>query len=270
MLSELYKKDRYVATYDYLINQNIQEWDMSKANISILRQYNAISDDGYKTLYDMDKMKREIKIGYMMRDRKDISNIINNGFAEARKYFIESNGINDENILYIDKDSITVVGIDRPINGRNGYINFRMKNRYTSYYKIFGIDLLYCNNGSSDYFRLKNTNEQRMREKFYSADGSFLDLLLDLIYEAETRRKPDMVRMINLAYRKYTSCALAPTCYREFNQRSMFKLVQSSWSPYTYYSDAVPMDMRYVDISYNAEILRLFYKYYTREYFNSI
>ena len=33
----IYDKTRYIAPYSYLINKDIQEYDIAKANISILR-----------------------------------------------------------------------------------------------------------------------------------------------------------------------------------------------------------------------------------------
>ena len=105
----IWDNDRYIAPYDWLISKEIQEYDISKANISILLDMNLISKKQYEYYKNLPKDKREIYIGLFLRDNPSISKSLSLGFKEARRIFIQSNDIQEQDILYIDKDSITVI-----------------------------------------------------------------------------------------------------------------------------------------------------------------
>ena len=54
----LYEENRYIAPYKYLINRDIREYDISKANISILRESNVLDDSKYQYFYNLPKKER--------------------------------------------------------------------------------------------------------------------------------------------------------------------------------------------------------------------
>jgi len=72
--------------------------------------------------------------------------------------------------------------------------------------------------------------------------------------------------MIKHAYCSYTSGELSPNFYREFNQKSQFKLKSNS-TAFQYYSDVLIDDLDLIDNTFNADVIRLFYRYYMNEYF---
>lgn len=278
-MSMLYEKDRYVAPYDYLINCRIREYDITKANISILLTENLITKKQHDYLLSLPKMQREIKVGLMMRDNHDLSVGLSRGLVEARKAFLTSNNIEDRRVLYIDKDSITI--IDEGSNMMKGgnimtkfgeNINFRLTSEYSSFFRLLNVDFLYGNNISNtsrvDYetetetFRIKNAskNVPSLHRK------AMLDLLLNIAYCAQVSRIPNTLQMLKETYCKYIGGELPLDFYREFNQRSQFKFKNAN-SIFDYYTDAPPSDFNVIDISYNAYIIRLFFKYLSNEYF---
>lgn len=264
MNNDLYMKDRYRAPYQYLINANIVEWDISKANISILRQYNKISDTEYKRLYNLPKKERAITIGCMMRDSSDINTTITNGFVEARRLFFETNHIDPRSVLFINKDSITLINIPQQhIQSSFGYINFVMKETYTSFYNLFNIEFLYKNTSNIESYRFKNVDE----DKLIAAHSSgMLDMILYIANQAQLLSQKEMVMIIKNLYIQYCSKSLPIQYYREFNNISKYRF--KTYGVYTYYSDSYPEDMNIIDISYNAELLRFFYKIFVKEYFH--
>ena len=71
---------------------------------------------------------------------------------------------------------------------------------------------------------------------------------------------------INVSTLYYSSKALDLPYYRELNTRNQYKLITTNF--YTYYADMLSeTDKEFVDISYNANIIRLFYKIFMKEYF---
>lgn len=265
----LYEKSRYIAPYDWLINKNIQEWDLRKANISILRSLNLISEDEYQKYYLMPRNQREYIIGCLRRDNKEIENGYQYGILESRKLFFEKNSIKDENVLYIDNDSITTVYDWNETNNIDGKINslleFRLKNTYTSFYRLFMIDFLYYNLGNEEKVRFKNIDESRLKilHKDY-----FIDFLLSTAYTAQNSNILDSIDLIKNVYDDYCNHRLDLGYYREFNHMNKYKLCSTDY--YVYYADNVmEKDRPYIDISHNANIIRLFYKFFMNEYFKN-
>ena len=131
MNSTIFEKDRYIAPFDYLISKDIREYDISKGNISVLLDNGFITDKEYEYYFNLPKKEREIKIGLRLRGNDNLINGLSEGFRSARREFILNNDIQDYEILYIDKDSITT--IDHPVYHTqvSDHIDFREKNKYT-------------------------------------------------------------------------------------------------------------------------------------------
>ena len=257
----LYEKTRYSASYDYLINKDIQEYDISKANISILRESNVINDNQYKYFYNLDKRDREIKIGLMIKKNPELNKVLDKGFVESRRLFFNLNNIDDMRVLYIDKDSITVIDQMITVNKVADHIDFKQKNRYTSFYRLGLIDFLYYNDNVNELYRFKNANQERLLE---GHENYMIDFLLSVGYLAQNRPSRDLVLMIRDFYNKYVNRELDIRYYREFNQTSMFKVL--STPTYTYYTDSIPI-IENIDISYNAKIIIDLYTVFCNEYF---
>ena len=134
-MTELYKKTLYLLDIDFLINTTIYEYDLSKANISILRQYGLITDDLYNTLYAADRMDRQVFIGKLQKNDRNIAKALEDGFIEVRRLFFMANGLEERDILSIKKDAIFT--FKRCMNLRVAeWLDFKEKNLYTSYYHI--------------------------------------------------------------------------------------------------------------------------------------
>lgn len=269
ILTSIHEKARYVSPYEWLINHNVQEWDLEKANISILRSLDLISEDEYQRYYHLPRQQREVELGCLRRDNPRVEEGYQKGIKAVRQLFFDANSLEEENVLYIDNDSITTVHQwrDPRASGLHGnltpYLNFRVKRRYTSFYRIFAIDFLYYSDGEEESFRLKNVDEAKLRS---THTGYFLDFLLATAYSAQSRPILETIQMVREVYSRYTSLAFEAPYYRELNPRNQFNLGSTPF--YTYYSDTLSeQDKGMVDIGYNASIIRLFYRILMKEYF---
>lgn len=261
----IYKKDRYIAPYEWLISVPIREYDLAKANISILLDQDLISQKQYDYYASLPKHRREIEIGLLVKRDRSILDGLKRGFVNARRLFIEANEIEESRILYIDKDSITTVEKAVKYTTLNKNLKFILKNEYTSFYRVFLVDFLYFNDNHREYFRIKNANNEFMHKKHVNG---MLELALTIAYDGQFNPVVDTLRMINYAYRRYTQRELDLDFYREFNPRSRFKFLST---PYTdYYIDLYNknVDLNLLDISYNADVIRLFYKVFAKTYFD--
>lgn len=271
--SSLFNKIRYTAPYDFLINYNILEFDLEKANISALYKEQFFTKEEYEYYYNLSKKDREIAVGKLIRKDSNIYKIIQKGIINAKELFFKENKIYTENILYIDNDSVTLI---YPIKIQKQFItkfldiyNFKCKNIYTSFLKIFGIDLLYFNNGNTEYFRLKNCNQEFLKKNH---TNGFLDILLTILYSGQFDTLENTIILISNIYKQYVQNNLPINYYKEFNNFSKYKIISKSKTA-TYYIDNDELNqylLKDINISYNATILQLLYRYFIKQYFQKV
>ena len=258
----IWLKDRYVAPYGWLINKHIREYDLSKANISILLDTGFITKDQYTKYFNMPKQEREISVGILQRDNKEVAKGLSDGFKLIREKFFKENDLNEEEVLYIDKDSITT--IDRVIKHTkfSDHLEFKMKKEYTSFYKLPNMDLLYFSDQKLEYFRLKGMGEQVP----IIHKNHMVQFLLYVAYMAQFGSIQDCINTIKDFYLQYINKSLDIEYYREMNSRSLYKLLQSGYS--SFYANALRQsDISFVDVSENEKIVRELYKIFMNEYF---
>lgn len=266
----LFEKDRYVSSiYEYIPSSVIREYDLSKANISVLLEQGLINQSQFQYYANLPKNQREVMVGCLQRNNPAILNGVKNGLLNARRMFFEANQIPEECVLYIDKDSITTINFDASTTSLTSNLNFRLKNVYTSFYRIFLVDLLYFNDGKgNESYRLKNSTKD-MQQQISSYKNGILDFILEIAYYGQFYPAADTLRMINCAYRKYTSLGFNLDFYREFNNMASYKIKTDSNTHYYYIKDLPDNTSKeLLDISYNANIFSLFYKIFSKIYFD--
>lgn len=179
-MTDLWMNESYSAPIDFLFDRFIVEYDISKANISILRDIGELSEENYVNLYNCEKYYREVQIGMYLRKKPELNKILSDGFAEARKIFCEKLELEDENILHVTKDSIFVlkrmIGIDNiktPDKVEIGpHTAFTRRSTYTSYVR-FHRNIMYYH----IFDIVKNTGDWKIRgigdnlRDLYATDG---------------------------------------------------------------------------------------------------
>ena len=250
----------YKAPYEYLIGVPIYEYDIKAANVSVLRHHNIIDDQQYQSYLKAPKKEREVEMGIWLK-QLELYDLFKQTVAEARQWFFKENHIEDHQILYIDNDSITL--IDRLANNTqySQYIDFKQKNTYNSFYRLGRVDFLYYSDNDQESYRIKYGGTKL---NLIHKDG-FLDLLLSIANEAQNRNYQAMVLMIKHIYKQYIDRQFPIEYYREFNQKSEYKLIPGY--AFQYYTNIPPEGLNSIDISYNANLLRYLSKIFYKEYF---
>lgn len=98
--SELYKKTNYIVK-DPVVQNRIYEYDIRSANVSMLREYGHIQSKILDNLEKMSKEEREITVGNMIRQNKDIYKIISTGIRKSREKLFRENLIQSSEVLSI-------------------------------------------------------------------------------------------------------------------------------------------------------------------------
>ena len=263
----LWKKANYAARIEYVIDNMIREFDISKANISVLRDANILSEEQYQYYLRSPRMERQVAIGKLQGSNPEITNILKDGITNAKKVFMFSNSIQDSEILYIRNDAIAVIG-PRVINNLiiTDRVSFRESARYSSFYRFNAIDML--------YFYDQVTNTERLDLKGLGDEGValhrpfMLDFLCELFYCAQIDGIQQAIPLIQNFHKNYVNMDLPIEYYRELNSQSKYKLLSDTSMYSSVYLDyATEYHKRYLDMSYNEALLRHFNRIFASIYF---
>ena len=264
MNSKLWKQVNYHADIDYFSGY-IVEYDMRKANISALLSRGIINMDTYNYLFNADKKYREVYIGNMIKQDKNIYKEIQAGIIYAKKQFIEINDIKDEEILEIRNDAIYLL-TDRPIQQQmSDYYFFAKKSFFTFYFRFyFNKDFFYRFdfNTEKDIIEVKGISD----EKLIFHQDYFLKFIADIAYGIERSNVEDVLNRWNEFYNAYVNKQLDIGFYREFNEESCYRISMKDKS--FLLEAASEQNKPYIDINYNLRILRDLMKVVDSIYFS--
>lgn len=215
----------------------IREYDMSEAGYSLLREFNYLSEEQSNILNSLPtKMDRTIMIGKFLKNNKVLSENLMNAFTIARKSFIENNNLDDNDILEIKKDALFVINKICKELEFGKYINFKMKNKYTSYYNLGKIKIYY------------NSSNNKIDIKGYNQYNPLFNYLIP-IFKAYEFNRNILFKLLKNLRTDYINRKLPIECYREINSLSLYNTSYKICKN-TIYSDN-PLDINILDISYN-------------------
>lgn len=267
MSRTLWAKVNYRSPMQFIIDIPIREYDISKANISVLRDANAISESEYNYLYNCPKEKRNTLVGLMISRNTKIEQVRKTGIESARKTFMEINNLDDKDILAIRNDSLMVLS-DRPmILDITERVKFRLEGSYRSFYHLGFVDYYYDFNPitNTEILDIKGLGEEgiALHEKY------MLDFLKELFYTAQIEGIPSAISLLSNFYNNYIRRRLDVGYYRELNSRSNYKLNINSiaFAGGIELDKATRFDLRDIDINYNLNILLTLNKIFSSVYF---
>ena len=99
-------KQFYKYTGKELVLRNCFLYDISMCNIRIIKQLGF--SDIYNSLVNLPKQERVIKFGYISKQYKQLAYQVNNVTTQIIKQFINEYNIQDNEIVFIQKDGILV------------------------------------------------------------------------------------------------------------------------------------------------------------------
>lgn len=269
MVSEqIWSQTNYLAPIPFIFDSTIIEYDIRKANISVLYNRRAISKEQYDMFLNMDKMDREKSIGLMIRRNPDLQAILSEGIRASRKALCELLGLSNASILAIKNDAIYVIYRGYTSSFQDVQINesitFVVKNRYDSFY-LLGRNKFY-------YFYDPVENKESMDIDGLGDYGiqvckPFLDILSEAFYRARTGGCKSGLKYVNEIYRPYINKEFPLECYRRLDPQARFDLISYFHpSQMRFQSDILEIkNMAEVDPYFNRDILRQLSSYYMRK-----
>ena len=261
MISTLYQKTMYTVPVDFVIH-DMYEYDMTKANISILLQQNIINQEEFDRLASLPGKDRKIEVGLMQKHNPELIKVLDKGFQEARRNLVSSNSIQDNEIISIKKDALFVTRLLQ--NTRFGNISFVAKNRYNLMINIpspIKMEIYYASNGKID---IKGINDSKL---YLHQD--YIDTIRELLSKVYFGDFAGAVQYISDFIVDYNERNLPVSFYREFNAGSGYKLNAIANSYYVIDN----IDQSYInsiDIGYNQFFNRELFKIISKIYFTYV
>lgn len=127
---------------DFMFHENIVEYDMVAASVSISEKYNLLDDETIQQLKLLPKEKRTRKIGLLQRDDKLFSKQLIFGIIETRRKFMEVNNLSENNIISLHSDAV-IFSSKKEIKTNIDGVEFKHKETWSGYVKYKGIEMFY-------------------------------------------------------------------------------------------------------------------------------
>lgn len=211
----LYEKTNYLnKDIEYLISNEIIEYDMKSAGFNIIKKFKLLDDKRIAHLESLPNKRRHITIGLYQQNNKDFAKELSDKFVEMRRLFFEANELEDDDILSIKKDAI--ITTKRCYNTIFDNVEFVEKHMYTSYYYLSKFELYVGPTGID----MKGISDEKLK---YHEDY-MLDFLFRFFKLVETGSRKQIVSNLVQFANYYKKKELEIGYYRELNKDSLFKL----------------------------------------------
>ena len=259
-MNNLYLNKNYSMDIPFLFNHYIREYDISKSNINVLFMEGIINSNQYETFYNMDRDTRQYTIGMMLRENSDLNKVLSDGVTECRKWFMDQNCLEENDILSIKNDAIYVIDKQVKFTKYNN-VEFRNKNTYTSFMSLNGkrLELYYSSinrNFDECILDVKGISDK----KLLLHKNHFLDFLYFIFDVLETESAEYVIPIFQNFFHDYINRSLDIRYYRNFNSESDYTIkaiingIERLFSITSDYS--ANKNINDVNIVYNMNLLR--------------
>lgn len=241
--------------FSVLTNAEIVEYDIKSANTSLMKEYGLLDPEAIRLLEDMPKKQRQVHVGLILREDKELAKKLEDAFNTTISRFIRENKLDQTvDILAIRKDAVFV--INKPIRTRKfgPHIEFVRKSTFASFIRIGDkMELFFKPKGSKeprfelDHFMKEGPDYDRTIAKLEPGMISFIEELLALAESSASRRV--IYKYISEFCLLYKTRQLDAEYYREFNRNARFRITnEESSSTFDVIDDSYVDDL---DITYN-------------------
>lgn len=202
----------------FITNAEIIEWDIRSADTSIIEYFNLMDQKKIDKLNKLSKSKRNRAVG-ILRQNKEFSKNLENGFKLMVKKFIEENNLEEWDILSIKRDAVFVVNTDIRIKDI-GCVHFIPKNTYFASIIIPRYEFYIPWNNTID---VKGISDECLE---FHKDGilSFIRTIIDLYGSGNSDNKIALHQYLAEFVQRYKEKQLPLEYYRKFDSYSQFEV----------------------------------------------
>ena len=239
------------------VNSNIVEWDMKRAGLNIIKEYQLLPSDTIKELEKLSKSECDIKIGKMQITDKDFSKELELKFTDVMKEFMSVNNIDDEyDVTAIKKDACFIINKKITVNEFGKYIKFVPKNAYHAYVYLKPYEIYFKRDGDIDIKGMSSDKNVRNRVIELHKDGilNFIEYVIE-IAETTNMDMPKIHKFLHEFVEMYKKKELEFDYYREFNVESRFRYQFLGSEIMADYIDESMLEKTNIEYNYKTIIL---------------
>ena len=250
LYDEVLARRDYVSDIRMVIDSNIVEYDIEKANLNILYKYGKIDYKTYDMVYHMDRYNRQYFMGNFIRDNH-LSSTLAEGIKKAKLAFLEKNEVPLVSLLEIRNDALFIINPSILYPELDG-ITFKAKSIYYDYLELNNMSIFFTRDMLMTYFEVKG-----MPNRVVDLHIPYLLKSFDNIINIYKRDKRNAIKQLHGLYNDYIERKLDIGYYRPFNIFSQYEF-RTSCSQFNL--NYVPEQYKNaIDISFNERILREFH-----------
>ena len=211
----------------------------------MLRRAKLIKEKDLQAIEALPKHDREVLIGQMIKQDKNIGKIIRKGITEGKRLLFEANGIQTDEIQAIRSDAVCILGRKLKVT-EFGPIVFR-PTTYSMYMKVEGIEYYY--QSSENRVDVKGIKDETIEEEDHQ-NGMMTFLATVMGYLVRDRR--DALRKYLIEFSEAYKAKELPICYyREMSNLNAYRTTMEV-SDLAYVMTSVPKeDIPLINGTYN-------------------
>ena len=255
----LAKQVNYIIDNRYVAG-NIIEYDIRQANINILYKYGIIDNNNYNYLRNLPKINREIIVGNMIKNDKQIYTTIQKGIKEAKVNLFDANSIQEYEVVRIANDAVYINRIGNLKHTKFDNIEFVPKSISNCFVRLKSI-LFFINFGNNINVDIKGLGED------YSIHEPFISIIVNIINELQYAGVKQAMKSLEYFIDDYVNKRLDVSYYRELTPGGNYRVIGGE-----FFINNLPQLTNDIDIEYNFYILRelssILYEIYTSTYRN--
>lgn len=257
----LYKRTLWInKNIEFLFGTSIIEYDIHAAGPSLCKAFKLLPSHVLEELDKMDKKAKNIKIGLIQRRDKVFAKRLSDAFIEARRWFLSSNQLDEEDIVSIKKDAIFVANRTCS-HTKFDVVVFQGKNIYTSYLRLHKLEFyLHTQEHRID---VKGLGQGDALKEVLRLHGDYmLSFLMDFckMRELEVKRSVACHHLASFLT-QYRKKELPLGYYRELNRTNSFRVYNHGLHDYVYIADtdqAEDVDITFNYLAYIVPLVNLY------------
>ncbi len=198
----------------YMFRENIVEYDMRAASLSIAERYHLLDDKLIQQMKLMPKDQRTRKVGLIQKDDKEFSEKLLKGIREIRRKFLETNGLDERNVIALHSDAVFFSSKKNIIDNIEG-VQFVHKNTWTSYMRYDRVEMYYADG----YITYKNVPKEALYQHTLGMNKHLLK-----IFEYLENYDEDIFEYLSKFQTQYLKDKLPIQYYEAFGRVDQYKM----------------------------------------------
>lgn len=247
--SDLWDKVDYKAPVNFYLNR-VFEYDIRQANVSVLRAFDVLPSVVLDRLANLPKIDRNVAIGNLEKEEKykHLKTDIARGIKYAKRELFLANRLQSDEILSIKNDAVFVMGRRLKVT-KFGPIEFILKNRFSMFHRIEGIEFYY--DGTKDLVTAKGISDEVMEtpDHQHGMLEFFRTVFKLLLKDNRVKLRKYLLDFTD----HYKSRVLPHQYYRELNSDNQYRSAMVIGDYALHLTEISQDQVSQIDINYNYQ-----------------